>query len=276
MAPPSSLDSQKTDSRSIYTYKPSLAASILFTVLYMFPFFYHFYLTVIVSRQSRTGASTKYRQTGYFVPLLIGAGFETIGYGLRCASVEQTDNVPLYSLFQTFIVVSPVFVCASMYLVIGRLIRRESGNDTGRKNRILCISSKWLPRLFISSDCFSFLLQGSGSGVASSGSWQGTTKTIGIDVIIGGLVLQVVTFSFFLVITVMFHRRILSQQRSLQAVGTTGGVRSSRGNVNTEEDFDSGVLVVIRGIYIAGSFVLVRSLCSTPMQLVICDLFSVD
>lgn len=260
MAPPSSYDSQKTDPNSIYFYNPSLAASILFTLLYIFPFFYHFYLTVIAARQSGTGASTKYRKTGYFVPLLIGAGFEIAGYALRCASVEQTDSIPLYAVSQTLIVVSPVFVCASLYLVIGRLIRRESANDTKRKNRILCISSKWLPRLFISSDCFSFLLQGSGSGIASSNNWEGTTKNIGIDVIIGGLVLQVVTFTFFLVITVIFHRRILSQQRAFQAVGTTGGVRSSRGNVNTEKDFDSGVLVVIRGIYISGFFILVRSL----------------
>lgn len=250
----SSLNDSKPDPNSIYFYNPSLGAAILFTILYSITFIHHFYLTVIAPRQSG-----KYQHAGYFIPLLIGAGFEILGYATRCASVKQTDSSPLYAVSQTLVVVSPVLVCASMYLVIGRLIRRGSSNGSDRKNRILGVSPRLLPRLFIFSDVFSFLLQGSGSGIASSGNWEGTTSEIGIDVVIVGLALQAVTFAFFLLVTAQFHRRVLGDQKSHQESDHISCREPIRDNDDAVEELDTGVCVMIKGIYISGVFILVSS-----------------
>lgn len=58
--------------------------------------------------------------------------------------------------------------------------------------------------VFVTSDVFSFLIQVSGSGVASSQDWAGTT---GINILLAGLGLQLATNICFLYITGVFYIR---------------------------------------------------------------------
>lgn len=51
----------------------------------------------------------------------------------------------------------------------------------------------------------SFLIQVSGTGIASSQNWDGKTLKIGEDILITGLAIQVATFGFFLAIVGRFH-----------------------------------------------------------------------
>ncbi|KAL2223147.1 RTA1 like protein-domain-containing protein [Thermoascus aurantiacus ATCC 26904] len=218
---------------SIYFYDPSLPASILFTALYALPFLYQLYMTVIAP------CIGKYNYTGYFIPILIGAGLEIAGYAVRCGSVEKPDDIALYSVSSSLIVVAPVFVCASLYLLVGRLIRfQPSGADSRRRKGVLCISPRWLPRIFVTSDVLSFLTQGSGIGLAAAGNWEGIEKDIGFGILITGLVLQLVTFVLFLAIVLLFH---------LQAKSVGDGI-------------DRGHRMVLMGIYISGFFIIVRSI----------------
>jgi hypothetical protein len=99
------------------------------------------------------------------------------------------------------------------------------------------ISSVWIPRSFIISDILSFLTQASGSGIASSGDWKGSSKDAGIGVLIAGLALQLVTFAIFLILVIWYHIRILP----LSSMDANG----------------SGVRLVLRGTYIAGFFIAV-------------------
>ncbi|EED13336.1 RTA1 domain protein, putative [Talaromyces stipitatus ATCC 10500] len=147
--------------RSIYFYEPSLAAAIIFTILYMLSLFYQAYVAVIAS------CTGKYNQAGYFIPILIGAATEVAAYAIRAASVKKPDDVGLYATSATLIVIAPVLVCACL-----------------------------------------FLTQASGSGIASSNNWTGSSKDAGIGVLIGGLVLQLVTFVLFLVLVIWYNARL--------------------------------------------------------------------
>jgi hypothetical protein len=213
---------------SIYFYDPSLTASIIFTILYLLPFIYHFHLSVIAPW---TGKSSR---AGYFVPVMIGAAIEVGAYALRAASVKKPDNIGLYAISSTLIVIAPVLVCASLYILIGRLIQ-----STEKEPLLLFgkVSPAWIPRIFVTSDILSFLTQASGSGIASSNNWEGTQKNIGVGVLIGGLVLQLVTFALFLVIVIWFDMR---------------SKPSSRGG-----NMERGVRLVLNGIYVSGFFILV-------------------
>ncbi|PGH26697.1 hypothetical protein AJ80_01643 [Polytolypa hystricis UAMH7299] len=213
---------------SIYFYDPSLAASILFTILYFVPTAFIFYEGVIPR-------SDRYRHVGFFIPLFIAGAAEVAGYALRCASVKLPTDIPLYATSSSLVVIAPVFVCASLYLLIGRLVRAVIPTQ-GKQQNILGISPRWLPRAFITSDICSFLTQASGSGVAASGDWEGTSKEIGTNILIAGLALQLLTFSVFMTIVIIFHRRA-------NRLGT--GV-------------DDGVRQLLKGIYIAGVFILLR------------------
>jgi hypothetical protein len=63
-----------------------------------------------------------------------------------------------------------------------------------------------LTPIFVICDIVSFIIQVSGTGIASSQSWAGTTLTIGTNILIAGLSTQVATFAFFFAIVVKFHR----------------------------------------------------------------------
>ncbi|KAE8151634.1 RTA1 like protein-domain-containing protein [Aspergillus avenaceus] len=224
---------------SIYFYNPSLAAAILFTVLYLVPFLYHLYISFIAPY---TG---KYHHTGYFVPILIGAATEVGAYAVRAASVKTPDDVGLYATSATLIVVAPVLVCASLYILIGKLIRssgRDSSPETETKEPPLLFerfSPSWIPRVFVTSDIVSFLTQAAGSGIASSNDWQGKEKDVGVGILIAGLALQLFTFAFFLVVVVWFDVRVFSSSSARE--GSAAGVR-----------------MVLNGIYVAGSLIMVR------------------
>ncbi|RAQ59518.1 RTA1 domain protein [Aspergillus flavus] len=243
--PPDNPISSKTPNQpqaemgdSIYFYNPSLAASILFTILYTIPLLYHTYLSLIAPY---TGHQKK---VPYFIPIAIGAATEVAAYAIRAASVHQQDNIGLYATSSSLIVIAPVLVCASLYILIGRLIRSSAGggratssSDTETKEPVQLFgrfSPSWIPRVFVTSDVVSFLTQAAGSGIASSNDWTGKEKDVGVGVLIAGLVLQLVTFGFFLVVVVWFDRSFASRE------------------------VEEGVRSVLRGIYIAGFFIMVR------------------
>jgi hypothetical protein len=58
--------------------------------------------------------------------------------------------------------------------------------------------ARLLTRVFVCCDVVSCLVQASGSSLASSQDWVGSTAQVGIYVLIGGLVLQAVAFAVFL------------------------------------------------------------------------------
>jgi hypothetical protein len=231
--------------QSIYFYDPSLATSIIFTILYMLPFGYHFYMSAVAPYSGR------YNHVGYFVPIVIGAAIEVGAYAIRAVSVMKPDDVGLYAASSSLIVIAPVLVCASLYVLIGRLIQSSIGTrgtaGTGKRPLLFGgrLSSIWIPRIFITSDILSFLTQASGSGLASSNNWTGSTKDAGIGVLIGGLGLQLVTFVLFLFLVIWYDIRI---------------ARPSLGR----DEKGSGVRSALKGIYIAGFFITVnlRPRCS--------------
>lgn len=91
-----------------------------------------------------------------------------------------------------------VLFAASVYMVFGRLIR----SIEAEKYSIVRIN--WPTRTFVASDVLSFLVQGSGAGLMATGS----SPTTGGNVIIGGLMIQVVMFGLFMVTSVVFQLRM--------------------------------------------------------------------
>jgi len=71
--------------------------------------------------------------------------------------------------------------------------------------KIYDVPTAKLTRIFVICDIISFLIQVSGSVIASSGNWKGKTVDIGTDVLIVGLATQLLTFAFFVAIIVKFH-----------------------------------------------------------------------
>jgi hypothetical protein len=174
---------------NIYPYNPSLAAAVVFTVLNGIWVICHGYLCFWLPRSK----TYKHR---YTIPLFVAALLSFGGYLVRIINVDQLDSVTLYAISASYIVVSPIFVCATLYLLLKYLLNLCL--PQGRVQYIFGLSPRWLGRVFIFSDVTSFLTQCSGSAIASSGNWEGDTKEIGVNVLLAGLALQLATFTFYL------------------------------------------------------------------------------
>ncbi|BCS25544.1 RTA1 domain-containing protein [Aspergillus puulaauensis] len=232
------------DDWSVFFYNPSLPAAILFAGLYLIPLVYHLYVSYIAYRRGR------YFRYSYTLPLLIAAAVEVIGYGQRAASTQNVQDIGTFATSLTLIVLAPVLVCASLYILLSRIIRSTSTEASGQchdnqekgDTRVLggYLKAAWLPKIFITLDVGAMLTQGGGSAVASAGEWEeDSLGKAGKGILIAGLALQLATFSVFLVVVVKFHRDAL------------------KGGVLAQEE---GMKRVLSGVYIAGFFIMVRSI----------------
>lgn len=99
------------------------------------------------------------------------------------------------------ILVAPALYAASIYMILGRLIR-----SLGAENHSL-IPVKWLTKVFVTGDVISFSLQAGGGGIQSGGTLE--LYNTGEKIIIAGLWVQIVVFGFFVVVSALFNTRII-------------------------------------------------------------------
>lgn len=208
---------------------------------------YHFYLSIFLPHVQRS----VHQKHNYTIPLFVATVFSTLGYSARIASVASESgrsSVLLYALSQIFIIVAPIFICATLYLLISHLIRLCL--PEGKQRVFLGISPQWLGRIFITSDVLSFLCQGAGSGIAASNNWTGETKTLGTNVLIFGLAAQLATFTLYVIVLALFCQRI--------SAGSGGGSDHEK---RREYGFNPLHKQVVKGIWIASVLIEVSRKC---------------
>lgn len=115
-----------------------------------------------------------------------------------------------YIIQSILLLLGPALFAATIYMLLGRIILAIDGESRSM------ISKKWLTKLFILGDVLSFLLQGSGGGIQSSGTL--TAMETGTKIIIGGLFVQLAFFGFFVVVALSFDYKISRSPTSISAV----------------------------------------------------------
>ncbi|KAJ5718671.1 RTA1-domain-containing protein [Penicillium malachiteum] len=190
-----------------YYYNPSEAAACIFVVLFGLSTLMHFYQLV------RT-------RTWFMIPFLIGGILETIGYVGRLLSGIQARDFTEgpYVIQSTLILIAPAFLAASIYMTLGRIILMIDAE------KLAVIKFKWLTAIFVCGDVLSFLMQASGTyylailllvtGLMVSSS----SISLGENVIVGGLIVQIIFFGIFTITAIVFQARIAKRPtgRSMQ------------------------------------------------------------
>lgn len=110
---------------------------------------------------------------------------------------DKTEQLMPYVIQSTFILVAPALFAASIYMILGRLIRRMSATS------LSIVPVRWLTKIFVCGDIASFVVQASGAGVMVTAD---SMKT-GENIILGGLFIQVIIFGLFAVTSAVFHVR---------------------------------------------------------------------
>ncbi|KAJ6073348.1 hypothetical protein N7467_011433 [Penicillium canescens] len=175
---------------TFYYYTPSSPGAGIFVGLLGVSTLLHFYQLV------RT-------RSWFMIPFLIGGILETIGYvGRLLSSTEAPDYTKgPYIMQSALILIAPAFLAASIYMTLGRIIFMLNGE------KFSLIRLKWLTKIFVTGDVLSFLMQASGAGIMVKDT---TNPSTGERIIIGGLLVQIIFFGFFMITALVFQSRIMS------------------------------------------------------------------
>ncbi|KAH8891823.1 RTA1 like protein [Thozetella sp. PMI_491] len=92
-------------------------------------------------------------------------------------------------------------------MTFGRCVRAVRGDKYSP------ISPRWTTRVFVFGDIFSFLIQSSGAGLLVKGG----NPTMGENIIVGGLIFQVVIFAVFIYVALHFNLRFRAHGATTQA-----------------------------------------------------------
>ncbi|KAM0495384.1 hypothetical protein ACHAQF_007203 [Verticillium nonalfalfae] len=171
------------------------------------------------------------------------AEVEVIGCAGRIISRNATDELLPYIIQSIFLLIPPSLFAASIYMVLGRIIR-GLGPLTEAYS---IIRVKWLTTLFVVGDVFAFLVQGGGAGLMASVD----TRDMGNKIVIAGLFVQIAFFGLFVAASIIFDMRY---RRSL-----TGGfsmLNSSITQLQSTPPFDWQALIMM--LYATSGLILFR------------------
>ncbi|KAI9152330.1 Protein RTM1 [Paramyrothecium foliicola] len=139
-----------------------------------------------------------YRTRLWFcIPMVVGGIMEAAGYFARAKASGATDRLMPYVIQNVLILLPPILFAASIYMILGRLINALSGE------RYSLVPLKWMTKIFLAGDIVSFLVQGGASGLMATGN----NAKLGEYIVIGGLMIQIIVFGFFLFTAGVFHYR---------------------------------------------------------------------
>jgi hypothetical protein len=240
------------DYSDLWIYKPSIAAAAISTVIFALLTGLHIFRVV--------------RSRSWFcIPFVIGAicknpftqppqsppnnlflshelsilthTVETIGYAGRIASPSNANSLPLYILQTLTILLAPILFAASVYMVLSRLIVA-----TGAEAYTL-IRVSWITRTFVGGDILCFLIQSGGGGILAGADDDKKRRDLGQNIILAGLILQMVIFVGFVLVAVVFHRRLRARPTGKEG-RVTGSWERALGMLYTVS-----VLITVRNLF---------------------------
>jgi hypothetical protein len=133
---------------------------------------------------------------------LCSVSVETVGYAGRIDSHFNKFTLSGFIIQALLILVAPALYAASIYMILGRLIRAVGGEH------LSLIPTKWVTRIFVGGDIIAFTMQAGGGGIQSGGTLK--LFNLGEKVITGGLFAQIIFFGFFVFTTGLFHRALIA------------------------------------------------------------------
>jgi hypothetical protein len=134
------------------------------------------------------------------------------------------------------LIISPAFISAGIYLTL-KHITLTFGASWSR------LRPAWYTYIFIAGDIISLCLQGAGGGLAATAKAGSSTQDLGTNLMIAGVVFQVVILSVFGYLLAEYTLRTYRRRANL-SVAATGILRSTRFRL-----FVAGVMIAYLAIF---------------------------
>ncbi|KAL2076056.1 hypothetical protein VTL71DRAFT_999 [Oculimacula yallundae] len=175
------------DSNGIYPYKPNTPICIAVAILFGASALYHILQMVR-------------KKTWFYTPLVVGSLMMTLGYVARFFSTKDTSSVMPFAAQSMFIILPPSLYAATLYMIFGRIVILVNNPQAS------IIHPTKVTKIFVIGDLIAFFLQAGGGGMTI----QTSTADMGQKIIIAGLLVQLLFFGFFLLVALIFFKRMRS------------------------------------------------------------------
>ncbi|KAI0166611.1 parasitic phase-specific protein PSP-1 [Xylariaceae sp. FL1272] len=187
---------------SIFEYRPSLAANIVFLILY-------FLLLVL-----HVGIGVKTRSWAVSGCIWAGCIFNIVGYAGRIIMWQNPFSYPGFILQILFVGSAPVFYSAAIYVTVAQTFRHLDES-------LSRVTPKLYYAIFIPSDVLALVLQAGGGILSTLGDKPGDVlNTAGVDLSLTGLSLQVATMAIIGAVIVDFMIRYFRRNDRSWAAAT--------------------------------------------------------
>ncbi|KAF4466124.1 phospholipid-translocating ATPase [Fusarium albosuccineum] len=163
---------------SVYQYRPSLPANIIFIILYAIAMGVHIFLGI------------RWKSWFYMAFMILGCFYEIIGYIGRLLLYNNPFSFPGFMIQIVFITSGPVFYTAAIYVTLSKTIQSFAPEISRFRPQLVW----WI---FIPADIICLTLQAAGGALSTVS--QGSSQ-MGIDVAMAGLAFQVAILVLFCVL----------------------------------------------------------------------------
>ncbi|PVH73998.1 RTA1-domain-containing protein [Cadophora sp. DSE1049] len=171
----------------IYPYKPNSTICLAAAILFGGSTLYHIFQMIR-------------KKTWFYTPLVAGAVMMTFGYVARYFSAKDPNSLMPYIAQSLLIILPPSLYAATLYMIFGRIVLLVNNPKAS------IIRPTRVTKIFVAGDVVAFLLQSSGGSMMA----QESMADIGQTVMLGGLLVQLLFFGFFLLVSLIFFKRMRS------------------------------------------------------------------
>ncbi|KAL2844061.1 RTA1 like protein-domain-containing protein [Aspergillus pseudoustus] len=151
-----------------------------------------------------------YRMWGFSVSMFAGLVLEVLGYAARILFHDDPFNFDWFLMNLISLSLGPVFFCAALYFLLGRIVVVYNGEDISR------LRPKMYATFFISCDAIALVMQSAGGAITSTAD-DSDMRTVGTNVMIAGLAFQVAALTLFIYLGSEFAIRL--RRRAAQSAG---------------------------------------------------------
>ncbi|KAL5321395.1 hypothetical protein ACEPPN_009353 [Leptodophora sp. 'Broadleaf-Isolate-01'] len=199
MAAGNTTTTAEESANGIYPYKPNSFICIVFAALFGGSMLYHIFQMIR-------------KKTWFYTPLVVGSLMMTLGYVARYFSAKSPDDLMPYIAQSLFIILPPSLYAATLYMIFGRIVVLVNNPKAS------IIQPTKVTKIFVIGDVIAFLLQSGGGGMMA----QSSMADMGQKIILGGLFVQLLFFGFFLIVSLIFYKRMRSSPArfTIPAYGT--------------------------------------------------------
>lgn len=165
-----------------------------------------------------------------------------MGYAVRADAAYHTGVLTPYLIQSIGLILPPVFFAATLYMVYSHIVRGVQGQSFSP------ISDRWATRIFVTGDILCMLIQSSGAGMTANSS----NAKMGDNIVVGGLILQIVIFVIFVSCCITFHVRFRAHTAQSANINTLSIPWQKHLNML----YYTSVTILIRNIYRVVEFVM--------------------